>query len=528
MKHFLSLVLLFTFSSPCSGYANELDGVWRAVLTPQPQMRLVLGLDIEDGVATFISPNQSSKRHALDSFSYDEGSVSFNVDAFNVTFSGQHANDQIVGEFTQGQTFPLTFHRLDDDDTGRLAYEKQYLGTLEVSGQKLPLRVNVGVTKGGFVGTLDSLAQQSYGIPLDELTIDAQTLKFSAEALSVLYRGESNDEGGYQGLWVQGMPYPLTFAEITEDTPRPELPSSEIGDKGGAVAVLTSDNVEVTYFGTHDADTAYEIGSVSKTFVAYLLALAVRTDELALSTPLAKYFPGAPSTITLESLATHTSGLPRLPQNLVDGAVQQNPYAHYDEAALQQALAQQSVTQTSHAYSNYAVGALGEALAKAQGVSLQTLMQQRIFKPFAMPHSQLALTASPVNEALATPHDIQGNRVQPWRFQALAGAGAVVATLPDMVNYVQQLQQRLQQDDALKQLLLTPRVSAAACCQQALGWLLQEDPAGKVFAWHAGQTAGFVSYVGFYLDGSRAVVVLNNQVADARSYAESLLIDTKD
>lgn len=54
----------------------------------------------------------------------------------------------------------------------------------------------------------------------------------------------------------------------------------------------------------------------------------------------------------------------------------------------------------------------------------------------------------------------------------------------------------------------------AACCQQAFGWMLQEDDEGRAMAWHGGQTAGFSAYIGFYLDGSAAVVFLNNQSFD--------------
>lgn len=528
MRHILRFVLLLSVSLAWVAHSSELDGSWRAVLKPQAEMRMVLGLDIKEGKASFSSPNQASQGRSLDSFDETEGKVSFDIAKLGVTFTGQHEGDEIVGTFTQGQTFPLTFYRLDAAGIERLAYEHQYLGTLSVQGQELPLRVNVGVTKDGFLGTFDSLAQQSYGIPLDALAIDANKLQFAATAIGASYRGEVNANGDYEGVWAQGTTLPLTFSEVTNETPVPEIKTAEVGEQGGALAILTPDNVEVSYFGEHDASTAYEIGSVSKTFVAYLLAVAVRNNELALSTPLADFYSGAPTSITLESLATHTSGLPRLPANLSDGVDPKEPYVHFDDAALSAALQQQSVTDTTHAYSNFGSGALGEALARAQKSSLQELMQQRIFKPFGMTHSHLALAGQPLDKQLATPHDAAGNVMPAWRFQALAGAGAIVSTLPDMVKYVQQLQARVQEDDQLAQLLLSPRLSMSECCEQALGWFLQKDAQGKIFAWHNGQTAGFVSYVGFYLDGSRAVVLLNNQVADARRYAEPLLTTAKD
>ena len=41
--------------------------------------------------------------------------------------------------------------------------------------------------------------------------------------------------------------------------------------------------------------------------------------------------------------------------------------------------------------------------------------------------------------------------------------------------------------------------------------MLDKDKQGRPFAWHAGQTAGFACVIGFYLDGSRGMVLLNNQ-----------------
>jgi serine-type D-Ala-D-Ala carboxypeptidase/endopeptidase len=84
-----------------------------------------------------------------------------------------------------------------------------------------------------------------------------------------------------------------------------------------------------------DADTIFEIGSVTKVFTSLLLADMVQRSEVALTDPVAKYLPSGVKMperngrqITLEDLATHTSGLPRLPSNLhpKDSA---NPYADY-------------------------------------------------------------------------------------------------------------------------------------------------------------------------------------------------------
>ncbi len=65
----------------------------------------------------------------------------------------------------------------------------------------------------------------------------------------------------------------------------------------------------------------FEIGSISKTFTATLLAGMVRDGLVALDDPVAKHLPVAPPVkgreITLEDLATHHSGLPGVPAGML-------------------------------------------------------------------------------------------------------------------------------------------------------------------------------------------------------------------
>ena len=73
-----------------------------------------------------------------------------------------------------------------------------------------------------------------------------------------------------------------------------------------------------------DADkTLFEIGSISKTFTAILLADEVVKGKMSLEDPINKYLPDSipkltfkDKSITLKTLSNHTSGFPRLPMNL--------------------------------------------------------------------------------------------------------------------------------------------------------------------------------------------------------------------
>ena len=72
-----------------------------------------------------------------------------------------------------------------------------------------------------------------------------------------------------------------------------------------------------------NGDTLFEIGSITKTFTALLLQDMVERGEMKLDDPVAKYLPASVrmptrngKEITLLHLATHASGLPRMPDNL--------------------------------------------------------------------------------------------------------------------------------------------------------------------------------------------------------------------
>src|SRR4051812_21640532 len=114
-----------------------------------------------------------------------------------------------------------------------------------------------------------------------------------------------------------------------------------LGDQPGGIAAAWIDEGGVTFyqagkFDQADAraitpDTEFEIGSVSKVFTALLLADTVRAGKLSLEGTVGAPFPA--SQVTYLQLATHTSGLPRMPADFTRSDPV-NPYAGASLAAL--------------------------------------------------------------------------------------------------------------------------------------------------------------------------------------------------
>lgn len=182
-----------------------------------------------------------------------------------------------------------------------------------------------------------------------------------------------------------------------------------------------------------DANTVFEIGSITKVFTALLLADMVERDEVALDDEIARYLPAdvrVPArngkAITFVDLATHTSGLPRLPTNL-QALDLIDPYAAYGPAQLHEFLSGYELPRDpgeKWEYSNVGAGLLGYVLARRAGMSYEALLRARILAPLGM--HDTTITLSPEQRArMATGHDLAMSPTGPWAFDALAGAGAL-------------------------------------------------------------------------------------------------------
>jgi CubicO group peptidase (beta-lactamase class C family) len=118
--------------------------------------------------------------------------------------------------------------------------------------------------------------------------------------------------------------------------------------RGIVVALIDASGTTYYSYGKMSRDgapvnerTIFEIGSVSKVFTAILLADLVERGVVTLDTPIEKYLPPEvrvpernAKKITLEHLATHRSGLPRMPTNWKPKDPN-NPYVDYTTKDLQ-------------------------------------------------------------------------------------------------------------------------------------------------------------------------------------------------
>lgn len=228
----------------------------------------------------------------------------------------------------------------------------------------------------------------------------------------------------------------------------------------------------------------FEIGSLTKTMTGLLLADASLAGECSLTTTVGEILgadrAGPTAATTLVELATHTSGLPRLPVDLAPGNPA-DPYAELDADALIEGLTRLPTLKPGPVgYSNLGYLLLGQLLESITGTSYEELLQARVLQPLGM-H---ATTTNPA----------QGDRLpgygagQPtsW-WTGLPGAGRVASTLPDLARYLHFSLDGTGSPDRLRSALeLATRVHTEGPPAIGLGW--HHLGGGR---WHNGGTGGF-------------------------------------
>ncbi len=267
-----------------------------------------------------------------------------------------------------------------------------------------------------------------------------------------------------------------------------------------------------------DENTIFEIGSVTKVFTGILLAQAVRRGEVNLNDPISKFLPKTVKTptrngkeITLLDLATHTSALPRLPDNLAPKDIR-NPYADYTVGQMYDFLSKYTLTRDIGAvyeYSNLGVGLLGHILSLRAKMSYEDLVKKRILKPLGMKDTTITLSSA-LRARTAQGFTENGEAASLWDLPTLAGAGALRSTAKDMAKFVA-ANLNLTKTNLAEAFVAAqkPQRDAGAKMKIGLNWHILQGSTAEII-WHNGGTGGFRSFVGFSPTQKLGIVILTN------------------
>lgn len=424
-----------------------------------------------------------------------------------------------------------------------------WAGILEPApGTRLPVVLHIKRDDAGTLGgTMDSPTQGAQGLPLAGIAIEAGNLVFTVPSVGGSYKAQWDAAAkAWKGEWSQaGQHWPLSFA--VQEAAKPlaadwQFPSNEEiaalvaarnaprAGQGIVVGVLGPEGRRFVARGTGagarvDRDTLFEIGSITKVFTSLILADMIEKGQVSLDDPAAKFLPPGHRMperggrqITLRDLATHRSGLPRMPDNIGVMTDPDGPFAGYDEAKLLAFLDHYQLPRdigSQWEYSNLGVGLLGYLLSRAAGTDYETLLRRRITGPLGMNDTMIALPPSQAAR-LVPAFDTYMQPARPWDIGVLRGAGGIRSSAADMLIFAQAaLDPRSPIAPAMRTALSARApVRDNKRVEQALGWVIMHPGPGRELLMHDGGTGGFRTVLALEPSKGRAVVVLVNSAAD--------------
>jgi CubicO group peptidase (beta-lactamase class C family) len=263
------------------------------------------------------------------------------------------------------------------------------------------------------------------------------------------------------------------------------------------------------------ADARFEIGSITKTMTATLLACLVADGVLALDDQIGRWLDAGPHrNITLEQLATHTSGLPRLAPN--HPTEEENPYRDFTAERAEEGLrAADRAADAGCLYSNFGYQLLGLVLDRATGRPYRDLLAERLLGPLGMTNSGVGDAGGGTR---ITGH-AAGRPAGHWDF-ALPGPGAVRATIGDLARYLAAcLTPPPGPLGTAITLCQQPRVRLGDQAAGGLAWIITD---GLLF--HNGGTGGFAASLTIDQAAGHAVAALVNTHGSAAPLLDSVVM----
>jgi CubicO group peptidase (beta-lactamase class C family) len=270
-------------------------------------------------------------------------------------------------------------------------------------------------------------------------------------------------------------------------------------------------------------ETPFDIGSVTKQFVAASVLLLADEGRLSLSDDVRKHVPELPDygqVITIDHLLTHTSG--------IRDWVWLASVAENRESPLPLILRQRGLNFApgeEWSYSNSGYELLREIVARVSGQPLAEFMRARLFEPLGMRSTRYAKDVREVPNGAAA-YEQEGEQWKPDMLLGNArGGGAVFSTAGDLLTWNDALTHDRLGASVSAKLQEPARLRNGRTLNYARGLMLDGE-GDDAIVWHSGDAAAFNAIVGRLPKRGVSLAVLCNagEVADRGNY-EARIID---
>jgi D-alanyl-D-alanine-carboxypeptidase/D-alanyl-D-alanine-endopeptidase len=343
-----------------------------------------------------------------------------------------------------------------------------------------------------------------------------------------------------------------TFAQPFPTPPKKELlPSDVLIDRveeympnvSIVIGIVSPDGTHVYSYGNIskenstnvNGDSIFDIGSITKTFTTTLLVDMIKRGLISLDDPIEKYLPDNVKVptynghmITIENLATHTSGLPDFPAGWNRNQVYTNGQVY---SFLSNITIQREPGMFAN-YSDFGMGLLGHILAIKSGVSYEKLVKDRILDVLGMASTGIAMNSTDVTypdiitSRLAKGHGGGEEVALEFIPEALQPAGALYSTANDLMKYLSanlgliktRINDILQETHSIRSEYQQPAATRATAelfssnnsldpSYVGLGWFIDTN-LGEEIIQHSGSIDGYSSFIGFNPDKQVGLVEL--------------------
>jgi len=320
----------------------------------------------------------------------------------------------------------------------------------------------------------------------------------------------------------------VNVEQIVAQKVQPILPEN---GKGGGVAVAVRMNGTTSFFNYGFAnnaqnrrvteDSIFNLGSVGKLFATTSLAEAVKQGQLSLDDPVAKYVTelqrgGDIRPVTLGQLASHTSGLPRVPQQYEHWHRGNYTWPDFVRFLNSWKTDPKHEPGQQYLYSNAAMVLLRVALERRFNTRFAALMQERITVPLGMNSTALPLPRDLLGRAvqgygqMGKPIGRPGEESGTFKWP---GAGQIYSSSRDMATFLAanmgELPDRRPMESAMA-LAQQPVFTVNPHFKQGLAW--QDVSAGNLtIVDKNGGLPNTSTYIGFAPQQKLGVVILVNR-----------------
>jgi CubicO group peptidase (beta-lactamase class C family) len=304
--------------------------------------------------------------------------------------------------------------------------------------------------------------------------------------------------------------------------------------------VLIADQGKIIYQGSFglanhatkaplNAESVFELASVSKQFTAMGIMLLEKQGKLAYSDSLQQFIPGFPYPgITIRHLLNHTSGLPDYMELFAQ---------HWDSSKIATNSDMIGLLVKHHPdplfkpgekweYSNTGYALLASIIEKASGTSFAKYLEKNIFKPLEMKHTTVLRRRLekkvPGNYAFGyirekgsdnyvLPDSVPGVASMVYSLDGIVGDGTVNSTTPDLLKWDRALYtEKLVSFAAMQEAFTPAKLNDGKTYPYGFGWAMGTlDGIGKIVN-HSGGWPGYGTIIERHLQTGKTIIILRN------------------